>query len=231
MKKIQYIIIFVSFFCLSQINSGVITYLVNYTSLHAPEEIDTKVKKHFFEFQKSTEELEFSLKFSDSITEFRTSTMMSDHLSDFAKLRLRFHPPMFADYKKDSLYFYSLTESNIILTKKASSINWHLTEESKLIDDKICYKATTIKTIINRLGNKEIEIVAWYCPEIPIPFGPQNYGGLPGLIMELNDVSGLTFYIGRINLNKKINLQIPKNKTLVDYDEYMEGSTKKNILD
>lgn len=215
----------------SQINSGEITYLVSYTSLHTSEDINTNIKKQFHDFQKSTEELEFILKFSDSISEFKTSTMMSDHLSDEAKLRLRFYPPLFANYKKDSLYFFSLNKPNTLLIKKASSIKWHFTDESKIIDDKLCFKATTFKTIISRLGNKEIEIVAWYCPEIPIPFGPQNYGGLPGLIMELNDTGGITFYVSKISLNKKVNVQIPKNKILVDYNEFMVGATKKSIID
>lgn len=118
-----------------------------------------------------------------------------------------------------------------LTVKKASSIIWQLTDESKLIDDKLCFKATTSILIISRLGNKEIEITAWYCPEIPIPFGPQNYGGLPGLIMELNDRAGLTFFVSKINLNKKVFFQIPKNKTLIDYDEYQSGSTKKPIIE
>ncbi len=33
---------------------------------------------------------------------------------------------------------------------------------------------------------KEIEITAWYTPQIPVGNGPGEYGGLPGLIMELS---------------------------------------------
>ena len=32
---------------------------------------------------------------------------------------------------------------------------------------------------------KEIEVVAWYTPDIPISQGPENYWGLPGLIAEV----------------------------------------------
>ena len=34
---------------------------------------------------------------------------------------------------------------------------------------------------------KENTITAWYCPEIPVNQGPENYWGLPGLILEVND--------------------------------------------
>ena len=30
-------------------------------------------------------------------------------------------------------------------------------------------------------------VTAWYSPEIPVSFGPDNYWGLPGLILEVND--------------------------------------------
>jgi len=32
---------------------------------------------------------------------------------------------------------------------------------------------------------KEIEIIAWYTPQIPVPQGPGEYFGLPGLILEI----------------------------------------------
>ena len=28
---------------------------------------------------------------------------------------------------------------------------------------------------------------AWFTPEIPVSTGPSMYGGLPGLILEIND--------------------------------------------
>jgi GLPGLI family protein len=33
---------------------------------------------------------------------------------------------------------------------------------------------------------KDVTITAWYTPEIPNQ-GPENYWGLPGLILEIND--------------------------------------------
>lgn len=49
-----------------------------------------------------------------------------------------------------------------------------ITQESKKIGDFICYKAIT--------KNKR---VVWFTPEIPLQFGPKQYRGLPGLILEV----------------------------------------------
>ena len=34
---------------------------------------------------------------------------------------------------------------------------------------------------------KEIEIIAWYTPDIPVSNGPSTYQGLPGLILEVTE--------------------------------------------
>ena len=79
--------------------------------------------------------------------------------------------------------------------------DWELTGETKNIGIYTCYKAVFEKeedTIeldfvdgemqeINK--TKKTTVIAWYTPNIPISNGPGNYGGLPGLILEVNDAS------------------------------------------
>jgi GLPGLI family protein len=49
---------------------------------------------------------------------------------------------------------------------------------------------------------KDVTITAWYTPEIPVNQGPENYWGLPGLILEIND--GKTVILcSKIVLNPK----------------------------
>ena len=85
---------------------------------------------------------------------------------------------------------------------------WKLTEETKKILGYTCYKAIR-KTIAPRMtmrtmsmggpnseetvksnspasAPKEIETVAWYTNDIITPAGPENYGLLPGLILEID---------------------------------------------
>lgn len=49
---------------------------------------------------------------------------------------------------------------------------------------------------------KEIEVVAWYSPEIPISQGPGEYWGLPGLILEVQS-GRTTLLCNKIIMNSK----------------------------
>ena len=75
---------------------------------------------------------------------------------------------------------------------------------------------------------KEITITAWYSPEIPINQGPENYWGLPGLILEVND--GKTIILcSKIVLNSKEKAEIkePTTGKVISQKEYDETVTKK----
>ena len=54
---------------------------------------------------------------------------------------------------------------------------------------------------------KEITITAWYTPEIPVSQGPENYWGLPGLILEVND-GRTTVLCSKVVLNIKDKAEI-----------------------
>jgi len=49
---------------------------------------------------------------------------------------------------------------------------------------------------------KEMEVVAWYTPEIPVNQGPGSYWGLPGLILEIQE-GRTTLLCNKIILNTK----------------------------
>ncbi len=75
---------------------------------------------------------------------------------------------------------------------------WNITSETKKIENFTCYKATQEISIINGAKNTDGSvkifkktITAWFSPEIPYSFGPAGYGGLPGLIIELQDENKL----------------------------------------
>jgi len=75
---------------------------------------------------------------------------------------------------------------------------------------------------------KEVNITAWYTTEIPINQGPENYWGLPGLILEVND--GKTIILcSKIVLNSKEKVEInePTNGKVISQKEYDETVVKK----
>jgi GLPGLI family protein len=75
---------------------------------------------------------------------------------------------------------------------------------------------------------KTIEVVAWYTPQIPINQGPDDYWGLPGLILEIN-ADRTTILCTKIVMNpeEKDNIDKPKKGEVVTQAEYTEITTKK----
>lgn len=75
---------------------------------------------------------------------------------------------------------------------------------------------------------KTIEVVAWYSPQIPVNQGPDDYWGLPGLILEIN-ADRTTILCTKIVLNpeQKETIDQPKKGEIVTQAEYTEIITKK----
>jgi GLPGLI family protein len=71
-------------------------------------------------------------------------------------------------------------------------------------------------------------ITAWYTPEIPVSHGPENYWGLPGLILEAND-GKTTILCSKVVLNPKDKAAIkaPTNGKVISQADYDETVTKK----
>ncbi|WP_299525711.1 GLPGLI family protein [Winogradskyella sp.] len=75
---------------------------------------------------------------------------------------------------------------------------------------------------------KTIEVVAWYTPQIPINQGPDDYWGLPGLILEVS-ADRTTILCNKIVMNpeEKDDIEKPKKGDEVTQAEYNDIITKK----
>ena len=76
----------------------------------------------------------------------------------------------------------------------------------------------------NKPAPKEIEVVAWFADDIISPVGPENYGQLPGVILELNIDNGQTVYSAK-EVKKTVDakeLKEPKKGKVVTQQEYMK---------
>jgi GLPGLI family protein len=75
---------------------------------------------------------------------------------------------------------------------------------------------------------KEITITAWYSPEIPVSQGPENYWGLPGLILEVND-GKTTILCSKVvlNLKDKVEIKAPTTGEVITQKKYDETVIKK----
>jgi len=109
---------------------------------------------------------------------------------------------------------------------------WELTGESKKIGNYTAQKATYSKIIDSQrfsTGMTEMEsvkdtvnITAWFTPEIPVSHGPENYFGLPGLILEVQN-QGRVLICEKIELNPSANpvkIDHPKRGKVVSREEF-----------
>jgi GLPGLI family protein len=130
--------------------------------------------------------------------------------------------------------------------------------ESKKIGNYTCYKATAVvpvsksdfrnlrmkksdakedeKKAADKTTNfmdrvemaKDVTITAWYAPEIPVNQGPENYWGLPGLILEVTD--GRTSILCSkviMNTKEKADIKAPTKGKVVTQAEYDDVVLKK----
>ena len=68
------------------------------------------------------------------------------------------------------------------IDSKVPELKWALESETRMILGYKCQRATIE-------SYKGFDVEAWYSPEIPIANGPMEYGGLPGIILELSFAS------------------------------------------
>ncbi len=104
------------------------------------------------------------------------------------------------------------SDVNVLFDK----IEWTLTQETKHIGNYICYKATGINKNKKQFGSNYLKpAVAWYTPQIPVPFGIQEFSGLPGLILEMDmfiEFGTMHYVATSIELNIEIDQKIENNK-------------------
>jgi len=117
-------------------------------------------------------------------------------------------------------------------------IKWELKPETKSIGEYICNKAVfkeTYKTkTMNEDGNmetveKDRVTTAWYTMQIPVNNGPENYHGLPGLILEIND-GELTLVCNKLVINptEKTKITEPKKGKVVTQEKFKAIMEKKS---
>jgi len=127
-----------------------------------------------------------------------------------------------------------------LIKDNLEAYDWKLTGEAKNIGNYSCYKAVyekeeediQIDMIDGEVKEEKVArkrtLVAWYTPDVPISNGPSNYGGLPGLILEVND-GDQTIVCSEIILNPKEVKEIkePTKGKVVTRKEFSKISLEK----
>jgi GLPGLI family protein len=75
--------------------------------------------------------------------------------------------------------------------------------------------------------NKRKRVFVWYTPEIPLPYGPSLYNGLPGLVLEVH-WGKIVFKTTKIIVNptQEIKILKPKKGIKINEKEYYKKGTE-----
>ncbi|MGC6432126.1 MAG: GLPGLI family protein [Jejuia sp.] len=117
-----------------------------------------------------------------------------------------------------------------LIKDSLTSRKWQLANETKNIGEYTCYKAIfeeeyTTKTITDEGGFETVTkpriTTVWYTPQIPVSNGPDDYFGLPGLILEVND-GQMTLICSKIVINPEeaIEIEEPKKGKELSQEEF-----------
>jgi GLPGLI family protein len=168
---------------------------------------------------------EFQLTFDKHRATYKKIKSLNSNVSPVLKAMiegvLNFKGVIYYDNSSDVVLHKKEFAGENYLIKK-NKINWILTKDTLRIDDYICFKAKTTVFIKNSEGKHQLEVVAWYAPELPIPYGPDGYGELPGLILQLNN-NGIITSLKKIeffNEDKEVDINFSKKGKSVSEDEF-----------
>ena len=152
--------------------------------------------------------------------------------------------PIFKDVvSKQTLQSTEFMGKKFLISHNQENLNWVMEKESKMIGNYLCFKATAKvkkpktmtsvwresekeKDSINKSSEKNFDdgysiVTAWYSPQIPVSHGPAEYGGLPGLILELTTDSTVMLCTKVVmNPEKRIQISAPTKGESVSRNEF-----------
>jgi GLPGLI family protein len=233
-KKLFLLFVIIYNFTLSQNDSGIITYkkLSNQSFDSLQIDNSTKLKAELFKTSEYMDDFVYELKYKKNLAvnaELKTLTIDKDKLGkNLARI--------FSGYPGKT--FYNLKQKEVIIKKEFAGkvydiksnigdIKWKLTSEKKSIDKYNCLKAIGFEEIETKNGIVNLKIIAWYTPDIPIPFGPDGYAGLPGLILELQRNKIIT-YASKIEFKNDVKLESLIIENLITKEDFNKIAKRLN---
>ena len=242
-----------SFGTFAQEFSGKATYFTkrSFKKIEEKKDSSSKFSEEIFEaLQKASEKtyiLEFTKNESLYTEEEKLATPVANSASNMS-VSVSISTSTDGKLYKNLQENYSLTESDylgktFVITDSLHHSGWELSTETKQIGNYTAYKATKTEkakqlntkentgnlTIIDSNELEDLVYTAWYTPEIPIPNGPEKFGGLPGLILELH-TNNMVYLCSEIELNpeKTIQIKAPKGKKITQeaFDKILEKRFK-----
>ncbi len=236
MKKIQLLLallVGLSITAMAQMKEGKISY-ERKVNMHRSLP-DPQMKSMIPEFRTDKFELLFneSASLYRSVVDDEAPDPFANAGGGGGGMRMNFRMPTtttYTDIAKQTQYEErAFFEKEFLIVDSLKQYKWKLSEETKTIAKQLCKKATTMITApqqmrvrISRGGEnntdsasnapkppKETELVVWYAENIPVSIGPDNYSGLPGVIMEMDVDNG-----AQVTTAVEVSAKYPKKELI-----------------
>jgi GLPGLI family protein len=209
----------VSFSVLAQKKSGKISYKIANVDF-----VDKGTNADITATNDAAKKQLYQLNFNQTIVNFfLPETLSRENGSDFHNTLAKILVSQY-DYYIDhpNKIILELSSDGTIIKKELIKLPWNITSEGKMIDQYQCYKATyTFEYLARNQKMKTRVITAWFAPSLPYPYGPKDYYGLPGLILELTE-GDITFLVSKIELfDSEVEIKLPNGKR-IDENTYLK---------
>ena len=150
---------------------------------------------------------------------------------------------------KKSIVEEEIFGKEFLIVESLEKPDWKQLNETKKIGEYNCFKAELLIQVTEKQKEeykeflkkeetkpslfkmeepKDKTILAWYTPEIPVSFGPNNYWGLPGLILEINEDETIIL-CSKVTLSnkEKSKIKVPNTGEKVTQKKFDEIEKKK----
>ena len=185
-----------------QVSSGRIEYSL---SLEDDDNLSKGELADFFkEAQQNAVHIKFILDFNNEEMIFYSLNPEIDGITTAFSLAFAGVDGVYYRKKNEKIVLNAIEHPVVgkVIIKEDYNIDWQLSEESKMIEGFLCYKAHTTIKYNNGVGDFVKQLIVWYCPQIPHSFGPKGYGNLPGMILEFQD-NNILIGAKKITFNKE----------------------------
>lgn len=238
-KKILFLLLFVVLNCFNSFSQDLqIIYKVSTDGLVDDEKKKTQstFSREFYQkAQDNFKHLEFVLNIKQHQAKFYRNEKMENDGNRGIKVASSL-AGFSGFYYSNSLTGETISEyegygPKYLVSSTLKDLGWKISKETKLVNGIKTFKATAVETYANEKGEHTWVITAWFAPEINKPFGPGNYGGLPGLILQLyrNKKTYTASSIKKVVL-KEEDVNLPKTGKKVTKAEFDGIGKKMNEL-
>ncbi len=221
--------------------------------LNKNEPLDPEFQKAFEEAMKKASEKQYSLLFNKTECLYEEQQKLDKpEASNGMSVSVSFSSAgkKYLNVKdKNSIVEDNIFGKEFLIVEPLVKPEWKLIGETKKIGDYDCFNAELVIPVSEKqkkeyeefLKNEEKKpalfkmekpedkvVTAWYTPEIPVSFGPDNYWGLPGLILEVNDGDNMLLCSKVVlNTKEKTKIKAPNTGEKVTQKKFDEIQKKK----